>query len=108
MTPAMSAHRMHADEVDVDIDLVRRLVAEQFPEWARLELAPVASDGTENALFRLGGDRVVRLPRTASAAAQVEKEHRWLPKVGPSLPLAVPIPLARGAPGDGYPLHASR
>jgi aminoglycoside phosphotransferase (APT) family kinase protein len=33
----------------------------------------------------------------------VEREHRWLPRLEPSLPLAIPRPLAKGMPGEGYP-----
>lgn len=94
---------MHADEVDVDADLARRLIATRFPEWSRLEIRHVASGGTDNAIFRLGSDLVIRLPRTPAAALRLEKEHRWLPSVAPHLPLAVPEPIARGEPDHDYP-----
>lgn len=94
---------MHAGEVDVDETLVRRLLAEQMPRWADLPLERVASDGTDNAIHRLGDDLSVRLPRIVSAAAQVEKELRWLPRLAPVLPLPVPVPVAAGRPGCGYP-----
>ena len=47
----------------MDVSLVRRLLAAQFPEWAELPIDRVASSGTDNALYRLGDDMVVRLPR---------------------------------------------
>jgi aminoglycoside phosphotransferase (APT) family kinase protein len=94
---------MHADEVDIDAALVRRLVAAQFPQWTDLPLEPVRSAGTDNAIYRLGDELAVRLPRIPSATGQVEKEHRWLPRLAPLLPLAVPLPLAKGRPGEGYP-----
>jgi aminoglycoside phosphotransferase (APT) family kinase protein len=94
---------MHADEVDTDASLVSRLLSEQFPQWARLPTRPVSSAGTDNALYRLGDDMVVRFPRIAEAAAQVDKEQRWLPTLAPGLPLDVPVPLAEGEPGHGYP-----
>jgi aminoglycoside phosphotransferase (APT) family kinase protein len=93
---------LHLDEVAVDEELVRRLVDSQFPEWSGLRLTP-ASGGTENRMLRLGDGLVVRLPRTPSAAAAVAKEHRWLPRLAPQLPLRVPVPCALGRPGDGYP-----
>ena len=96
---------MHVDEVDIDADLVRRLLATQFPAWAELPLAPVASAGTDNALYRLGADMAVRLPRIGWAVGQVEAELRWLPGLAPHLPLAIPAPLAMGDPGEGYPWH---
>ena len=94
---------MHADEVDTDPALVRRLLAAEFPEWADLPIEPVLPMGTDNALYRLGGDMVARLPRTERTSRRLEKERRWLPRLGPKLPLAVPVPLAEGAPAEGYP-----
>jgi aminoglycoside phosphotransferase (APT) family kinase protein len=93
---------MHADEADIDAALVGRLIEDQFPRWAGLPLEPVRSAGTDNALFRLGPDMVVRLPRIPGAIEQVEKEHRWLPRLAPQLPIAIPVPLAKGRPGQGY------
>jgi aminoglycoside phosphotransferase (APT) family kinase protein len=55
---------MHADEVDIDVALVRRLLAEQFPQWADLPIKAVRSTGTVNAIYRLG-DR----PRASRAVS---------------------------------------
>ena len=103
----MPSGKMHADEVDTDVSLVRRLLTAQFPRWAHLPIAPVRSAGTDNALYRLGDDMVVRLPRIAGVTEQAEKERRWLPRLAPHLPLAVPVPLEMGIPGEGYPWHWS-
>lgn len=94
---------MHPDEVPTSADLVRRLLAEQHPQWAELDVRPVPSAGTDNALFRLGGDLVVRMPRIGWAVDQVAKEQQWLPRLAPHLPVAVPEPVAVGEPGFGYP-----
>jgi aminoglycoside phosphotransferase (APT) family kinase protein len=94
--------KMHADEVDIDAALVGRLIAAQFPHWVSLPIDGVASSGTDNAMFRLGDELAVRLPRREAATKQVEKEHRWLPKLAP-LPLEIPGPVAMGRPADGYP-----
>jgi len=95
--------KMHPDEVAIDSALVGRLVASQFPEWANLPIVPVPQRGTDNALYRLGESMVVRLPRRQMNAGQLEKECRWLPRLGPLLPLAVPLPLASGRPDHDYP-----
>lgn len=87
----------------LDVALVRRLIATQFPEWKDLPIRPVASSGWDNRTFHLGEHMVVRMPSAAEYAAQVEKEHRWLPKLAPLLPLPIPVPLAIGEPGEGYP-----
>ena len=94
---------MHHDEIDTDVDLVRQLLTTQQPQWADLAVGPVSSTGTENAMYRLGDDMVVRLPLRPSSARPVEKEHRWLPVLAPYLPIAIPVPLAKGQPIDGYP-----
>ena len=103
----MSTGKMHVDEVDTDVSLVRRLLAAQFPHWADMPIEPVPSAGTDNAIYRLGDDMAVRLPRIDWAIEQVHKEHEWLPRLAPLLPLDIPVPLAKGAPGDGYPWHWS-
>ena len=99
----MPPAKMHAGEVDTDASLVRRLLRGQFPQWADLPIKRVESAGTDNAIYRLGDDMAVRLPRIHWAIEQVDKEHQWLPRLAPLLPLAIPVPLAKGAPGEGYP-----
>ncbi|HET6739773.1 MAG TPA: aminoglycoside phosphotransferase family protein [Kribbella sp.] len=87
----------------IDADLVRRLIAEQFPQWADLPVTPVKVDGWDNRTYRLGSDLTARLPTHASYVAAVDKEHRWLPVLAPHLPLEIPEAVAKGAPGAGYP-----
>ncbi|MFC1400155.1 MULTISPECIES: aminoglycoside phosphotransferase family protein [Streptacidiphilus] len=99
----MPVQKMHADEADIDAALVGRLIRAQFPQWSDLPLSRVPSAGTDNALFRLGPDLAVRLPRLPHSAGQAEKEAHWLPRLAPHLPLAVPTPVAVGEPGAGYP-----
>jgi aminoglycoside phosphotransferase (APT) family kinase protein len=94
---------MHVDEVDTSVALVRRLLATQFPRWADLPLEPVRSAGTDNAIYRLGDDLALRLPRIHWATGQIAKEREWLPQLAPLLPLAIPAQVAVGRPGEGYP-----
>jgi aminoglycoside phosphotransferase (APT) family kinase protein len=89
-------------EVDVDVDLVRGLLADQHPDVAGLELTPAAS-GWDNVTFRLGESLAVRMPRREMAAVLVEHEQRWLPELAPRLPLPIPAPVRVGRPGRGYP-----
>jgi aminoglycoside phosphotransferase (APT) family kinase protein len=95
--------RMHADEVDVDEALVHRLLAAQFPHLADRPLTIVEPWGTDNALWRLGDDLVVRMPRIRSAVGQVGREATWLPRLAPRLSVGVPEPVAVGEPAAGYP-----
>jgi aminoglycoside phosphotransferase (APT) family kinase protein len=95
--------KMHADEVETSVALVEGLIAAQFPQWTGLCVEPVSSSGADNALYRLGADRVVRLPRIQKASDLMDKECAWLPRLAPFLPLSIPVPLAKGEPGSGYP-----
>lgn len=91
----------HRDAIDAA--LVRRLIAAQFPAWADLPVEMVSPGGWDNRTFRLGDALSVRLPSAAWYAAQVAKEHRWLPALAPHLPLPIPAPLAQGRPTAEYP-----
>jgi aminoglycoside phosphotransferase (APT) family kinase protein len=95
--------RMHDHEIEIDDALVRRLVAAQFPEWADLPLRRVEPSGTVNAIFRLGDDLSVRLPRVDGPTDPGSRELEWLPKLAPLLPVDVPVPVAQGRPTDDYP-----
>ena len=87
----------------IDAALVRRLVAAQFPQWRDLSVRPVEVDGWDNRTYRLGDELTVRLPTAAGYLPAVAKEDRWLPVLAPLLPLAIPVPVATGRPGCGYP-----
>ncbi|MEN8236755.1 MAG: aminoglycoside phosphotransferase family protein [Pseudomonadota bacterium] len=99
----MSHRKMHAGEIDINEPLVKQLLQEQFPQWAELPLTRVPSAGTDHAIYKLGVDMCVRLPRIAGAAKHVEKEQYWLSRLAPHLPLAVPVPLGQGIPQERYP-----
>jgi aminoglycoside phosphotransferase (APT) family kinase protein len=98
---------MHENELSIDIDLVRILLRTQFPHWSDLPLEQIHHTGTDNAIFRLGPDLMVRLPRIHWSVQQIEKECTWLPRLAPHLPFAIQSPLAMGRPDDTYPWHWS-
>ncbi len=94
---------MGTDRLLIDATLVGQLIAQQFLPWKDLPVRPVVRSGWDNHTFHLGEDMLVRLPSAARYAGQVEKEHTWLPRLGPLLPLSIPTPLAMGEPAEGYP-----
>ena len=98
-----SGHPMHADELEIDEALVRRLLQEQFPEWSSLPLTRVAPVGTVNAIFRLGDALSVRLARRDGPTVAGSKEAVWLARLAPQLPLEIPVLVAQGVPTDEYP-----
>jgi aminoglycoside phosphotransferase (APT) family kinase protein len=94
---------MDSKQLMIDVPLVRRLIGTQFPQWKDLPVRPVALSGWDNRTFHLGEEMLVRMPSATEYALQVEKEHKWLPKLAPFLPLPIPAPLAMGEPAEGYP-----
>src|SRR3954447_18681346 len=103
----MSAPKMHPDQIETDVALVRRLLAAQFPPWADLSIDPVESYGTDHDIYRIGDSLSARLPRIGWATRQAATEGEGLGRLAPPLPLAVPEQLARGVPGEGYPYEWS-
>jgi aminoglycoside phosphotransferase (APT) family kinase protein len=97
------ARALHSDEIPIDVELVRRLVSRAMPAHADAPVSPLASSGSTNALFRLGEDLLVRLPRRAGGSAAISKEAAWLPVLGPLLPVSVPDVVAVFEPDQGYP-----
>ncbi|MFD7500386.1 aminoglycoside phosphotransferase family protein [Streptomyces sp. NPDC059850] len=87
----------------IDAALVRRLIAGQFPQWAALAVERFPSGGTVNAVYRLGDAMAVRLPLVAGGAQDVSTERKWLPRLAPLLPTAIPEVLGTGEPAEGYP-----
>ncbi len=90
-----------AAEVEIDIDLVARLLGEQAPEYSSLPLRPVGH-GWDNAMFRIGDELAVRLPRRAVAVPSMRVELTWLATL-PDLGVAVPKPTLAGEPSAEYP-----
>jgi aminoglycoside phosphotransferase (APT) family kinase protein len=103
----MRAFKKQTNEADIDISLVSRLIAAQFPKWAGFPVKPVELSGWDNRTFHLGDHMAVRLPSAARYARQAEEEYQWLPRLAPHLPLPIPVPLATGVPAEGYPWHWS-
>lgn len=99
----LRSDKLRAGKFDVDVPLVERLLARQFPHWSHLPVVPVTEDGWDNWTFRIGETMKVRLPSAAGYAEQPAKEAAWLPRLAPHLPVPVPVPLALGAPDLGFP-----
>jgi aminoglycoside phosphotransferase (APT) family kinase protein len=87
----------------ITVEVASCPISEQFPQWAELEIRPVALDGWDNTTFRLGEEMSVRIPSDQRYVPQINKEHRWLPVLAPQLPVPIPRPIARGRPGCGFP-----
>lgn len=98
---------LHDNEFTVDDELVRLLVRAQAPQWSEEPIRRQETSGTVNVIYRLGDDKVVRLPRTPDHASGPGREARWMPLFATELPLRVPAHLLLGRPTDRYPAHWS-
>jgi aminoglycoside phosphotransferase (APT) family kinase protein len=95
--------KMHEHELEITDNLVKSLLKHQCPDWSDLLLKPIQSSGTDHALFRLGNDYVIRLPRVDWATRNVDKEFEWVPKLAKFLKISVSEPIFKGKPNDFYP-----
>ena len=100
--------KMHIDQLHVDVSTVRRLINDQFGQWQGLQIVEAATDGTVNAIFRLGRDLSARFPLNGNDPVEVrallEAEASASRELASSSPVPTPVPVAIGNPGHGYPL----
>jgi len=92
---------MPAAELEIDETLVAELLRQQHPDLTG-SLRLVAN-GWDNAIFRLGDDLCVRLPRRQVAVELTVHEQRWMPVVAELVRVPVPVPVRVGVPSDTYP-----
>lgn len=99
---------LHEDQVNLELEVVRHLLEEQFPHWASLPLQQLARGGTVNAIFRLGDHLAARFPLRAEPIAQVQAwlsaESAASAEFAEVSTVLAPRPVAIGEPGQGYPM----
>jgi aminoglycoside phosphotransferase (APT) family kinase protein len=95
-----------AAEHHIDEALVHSLLLDQHADLAQLPIQQVDA-GWDNAMFRLGDQLAVRLPRRAAVASLITHEQTWLPQIASRLTLPVPVPVRTGRPAKGYRWHWS-
>jgi aminoglycoside phosphotransferase (APT) family kinase protein len=100
--------KMHSDQLNVSVATVRALLDEQFPQWRDLPIKAVPSQGTVNALFRIGAEFVARFPLRPT---DVDEARRFLETEADAARellghtrFPTPEPIALGEPGVGYPM----
>lgn len=99
---------MHADQLIVSLETVSALIANQFSDWVHLPITAVESEGTVNAIFRIGDQLAARFPLQPG---DVDTTRRWLRSEAAAARelmgrtrFPTPEPIALGDPGPGYPL----
>ena len=97
--------KLHHNEFDITDSLAQTLIKKQCPQYAHHPIHRLSHQGSDNILFKLGDDMVVRLPRTKTSTENLSKEAQFLPLIGKGVSLGVPAPLFRGKPSEDYPGH---
>lgn len=99
---------LHSDQLPIDEDDVRRLVAAQFPQWRDEPVRRLHGPGTVNAIFRIGERLAARFPLTdadpADTEQQLVREQAAMSELAAHSTVPAPIGVAIGHPGHGYPL----
>ena len=93
----------HIETVIPTIDLARKIIAEQFPEYSDLQITDVEKQGHDNRTYRLGEEMVIRMPTTEDYAAKVKIEKALLPQLAKRLSIRIPAPIKMGKPSAYYP-----
>jgi aminoglycoside phosphotransferase (APT) family kinase protein len=97
------ARRMHDDQLASNVEMVRKILRDQQPQWAAGPIREISSTGTDHALYRLDDNAVARVPLRETATRPIETEFRWLPWLAQHLPVEIPRPLARIEPTPDFP-----
>ncbi len=93
--------------MEINTEVAKKLIAEQFPKWADLPITSVSHSGWDNRTFHLGANMIIRLPSDGKYAPQILKECLWLPKLARQLSFKIPAPVGLGYPSEIYPWHWS-
>jgi len=94
---------MHKNDLKININILRSLIDEQFPEYSNLPITQFNSSGTVNYIFRLGQELYIRLPRVRKWS-NIEKEYEILSYLASKLSLKIPEVIGVGEPDNSYPL----
>ena len=99
----MQNHKFKSKQITTD--LVKRLLDFQFPEYNNLQIKAVKKQGWDNRTFRLGKEKLIRLPSGEYYSEKIIKETKYLPKLAPHLTTKISKPLKLGKPSAIYPFN---
>ena len=83
--------------------IVQTLLDQHVPQLAALPPIGLANTGSDNVLFRLGPNFVVRLPCVSNDAQRLAVALRWLTRLASGSPVAIPEVAHAGTPSDEFP-----
>lgn len=99
---------MHEDQVDIHVDVARQLIHTQFPEFGADRVERLPTDGTVNAIFRIGEHSAARFPLRLNdvdeTLATLRREAAAMDEFAEHSPVPAPRPVGIGVPGVGFPM----
>ena len=97
----MPGVRVWEADVRLDAELVRELLAEQFPELDASS-ARLLGEGWDNSVWVVEERLAFRFPRREIAVPGLERELDVLPRLAGLLPVPVPLPIHVGRPSERF------
>lgn len=99
---------MHPDQIPLAPDVARRMVHEQFPQWASDTVTPLATTATTSYIHRIGDHHTARFPMrredAAAVRAQIDAERAAMAEFAAASPVPAPLLVGVGEPAHGFPL----
>lgn len=99
---------MHDDQLTITAGHVRRLIADQFPQFRDQEIQELETAGTVNAIFRIGASHAARFPLQMgypeNALHILEREVEASREFHACCPFPSPVPFGIGRRDSDYPM----
>ncbi len=99
---------MHDDQVPIDLRIARSLIRSQFPLLAGESVHHLPTDGTVNAIFRIGSRHAARFPLRSedpdTMAESLRTEAAAMTELAQHSPFPTPTPVFVGRPTSSYPI----
>ena len=89
----------------INTNLITKLIDNQFPEYKNLSIKPVKKQGWYNRTYRLGKNKLIRLPSAEYYSIKIPKEQKYLPQISKYLTTTISKPIKIGNPSSFYPFN---
>lgn len=97
---------MHSDQLNIDDDIAREMIFEQFPQYRSERIRQLDTMGTDNAIFRIGSLAAARFPLRSTDPAEcanaLRKEAAAMTELARHSTVATPQQIGIGRPGRLY------
>jgi len=93
--------------MELEINTIKKILSQQFPQYAHLDIRKVIKSGHDNRTFHLGNDFSLRFPSALEYSTQVQKEHSYCKRLQKSISIQITNPIELGKPSELYPYHFS-